>query len=258
VGEEYCTFSRRSAPIRNAPLLLWHSTGMASRGLSSCILARVTATKSQVRSRPVSHLRHPPKSCHAHTRLKPTVPLLDTPPSFSAVGSLHTHILNCAPRFHVFHFLQSLAPGCLVCLLPCRGAGRSAIAPVSPTSDCPWGLPGVQEDWHGFLPPAPTEEGGGTCREGERWRLTKTDYQGRQRQVVGCEEKMRIKFNSYLLGNVRPATAHNTNVILRRIVCISAVRFFKGHFPHNTVTPDHDERQTSPKMSPITPAYIPW
>ena len=42
------------------------------------------------------------------------------------------------------------------------------------------------------------------------------------------------------------------------IVYTSTVRFFEGELPDNPIIPDHDERQTSPKVSPVTPPYIPW
>jgi hypothetical protein len=41
------------------------------------------------------------------------------------------------------------------------------------------------------------------------------------------------------------------------IVCASTFRFSEGQLPHNTVIPDHDERQTSPKMSAVAPPNIP-
>jgi hypothetical protein len=41
------------------------------------------------------------------------------------------------------------------------------------------------------------------------------------------------------------------------ITYTSAARFFEGHLPHNTIIPDHDKRQTSPKMSTISPPQIP-
>ena len=38
----------------------------------------------------------------------------------------------------------------------------------------------------------------------------------------------------------------------------SAVRFFEGYLPHNTIISDHDQRGTNPKMSTIAPPNIPW
>ena len=37
----------------------------------------------------------------------------------------------------------------------------------------------------------------------------------------------------------------------------SAIWLFEGQFPHDTITPDHNERQTGPKMSTVAPPHIP-
>jgi hypothetical protein len=38
----------------------------------------------------------------------------------------------------------------------------------------------------------------------------------------------------------------------------SAVRFPERYLPHDTIIPDHDKPQTSPKMTTISPPQIPW
>jgi hypothetical protein len=69
--------------------------------------------------------------------------------------------------------------------------------------------------------------------------------------VVLSNELMR-----YLYGNVLPLTAVKISYIY--ILYTSTPRFPEGQFPHNTVIPDHDERQTSPKMATTAPPHIPW
>ena len=55
------------------------------------------------------------------------------------------------------------------------------------------------------------------------------------------------------LRNVLPIIIRDSNVILRCVVYTSAVRFFEGQLPYDTIIPDHDEGQTGPKMTTAAP-----
>ena len=72
------------------------------------------------------------------------------------------------------------------------------------------------------------------------------------------KRKVKAKLNKYLFGNVLPTTAAAMILHTVCIVYASTVRFSEGQLPHNTIIPDHDERQASPKMSTVAPPYIPW
>ena len=41
-------------------------------------------------------------------------------------------------------------------------------------------------------------------------------------------------------------------------MCASVVQIYEGHFPHNTIIPNHDKLQTSQKVTIVAPLYNPW
>ena len=64
--------------------------------------------------------------------------------------------------------------------------------------------------------------------------------------------------NEYMLGGNATRTPYDSNVILARIVySTSTVRFSESQLPHNTVIPNHNEGQTSPKVSTVALPHIP-
>ena len=63
------------------------------------------------------------------------------------------------------------------------------------------------------------------------------------------KRKRKNKHSKVPLRNMLPITTCNNNTILHHVMYPSAVRFFEGQFPHNTIITDHYEGQTSPKIS---------
>jgi hypothetical protein len=77
-------------------------------------------------------------------------------------------------------------------------------------------------------------------------------------KVVGDKGKENEKqANGYKLGGIPQGPRKKTMLSNARIVYTSTVRFSEGQLPHNTVIPDHNERQTSPKVSTIALPHIP-
>ena len=72
-------------------------------------------------------------------------------------------------------------------------------------------------------------------------------------RLLEMRMKTRNERDEAPLGNVLPTTKRDSNVILRYIMYTSAVRFFEGQLPYDTIIPDHDEGQTSPKMTTAAP-----